>query len=109
MFPAVGIALDTSLQQRVATLQGLGAARLDSAFLAVASTQDAWASNYLDQLSTVATSPELAAFAAKAANRATLQLNTIRQFIAMRTVQTTRDSTSADSTRRRRGKAGAGR
>lgn len=106
--PAVGVALDTSLQQRVATLQGLGAARLDSAFLRAASAQDAWAADYLEQLATVATAPELGAFAAKAANRATLQLNTIRQFIAMRSAALARDSASADSTRRKRAQARTG-
>jgi hypothetical protein len=109
-FPAVGVALDTSLQQRVATLQGLGAARLDSAFLRAASVQDAWAANYLDQLSAVATSPEVAAFAAKAANRATLQLNAIQQFLTLRTAAlATTDSTAADSTRRKRANAGTNR
>jgi hypothetical protein len=106
--PAVGVALDTSLQQRVATLQGLGAARLDSAFLRAAAAQDAWAANYLDQLATVATAPELAAFAAKAANRATLQLSAINQFIAMRSARVASDSASADSIRRKRARARAG-
>lgn len=105
-FPAVGMALDTSLQQRAATLQGLGAARLDSAFLRAASVQDQWAADYLDQLATVATSPELGAFVAKAANRATLQLNQLQQFITMRTASAARDSTAADSTRRKRSRAG---
>jgi hypothetical protein len=107
--PAVGVALDTSLQQRTAVLSGLGAARLDSAFIATAQAQDAWAAGYMEQLSAVATAPELAAFAATAANRARLQLQQIQQFVAQRAASAKALSDSAahaDSTRRRSRRGG---
>jgi hypothetical protein len=97
--PALGVSLDTSLQRHTAALAGLGAARLDSAFLREAQAQNAWAARYFDQLSIIATAPELAAFAAGASNRATLQLHAHRQFHGARAVPPPSDSAQAhDST-----------
>jgi hypothetical protein len=100
--PALGVALDTSLQRHTAVLAGLGAARLDSAFLREARVQAAWAAGYFTRLSALATAPELAAFAATAANRATLQLHQITQLMVQRAAPPSDSTQSSDSTRRRR-------